>query len=995
MQKEFTAMSEIFGLSMSTILVVLVAMFSLCLLSVAMIAWRRPVLFKLGVRNIPRRRAQSTLIVVGLMLSTLIISAALGVGDTLEYSASSDVYRQLGHVDEIVVKSQEFEADINSALLETIDESALHQVDTALAGNGQVDGIMPLLDVRVPVLNEAAGQVEPSAIMTGIDPSRLGQFDGLHAADGGNVDLAALTAGQVVISEEAADVLDASIGDTLTVFYNNAPVTLDVADIAADSTLAGQRETAISMVMPLAHLQEMTGQTGRLTGVVISNAGGARDSSAPTDDVIAALKPSLEGNGLGVAAIKADSVDQSQQLASVFTSLFLVLGLFSVAAGVLLIVLIFTMLAAERRSEMGMARAVGTHRRQLIQQFVAEGSAYAILSGLVGAALGVLATWGIGIGMKALFGQFLPIEPHVTLRSLVVAYCLGMVITFLAVVGSSWKVSRLNIVAAVRDIPDVTSPKRKKSGLVWGILFLVGGAFLTLQGLDAGQAFSFYAGMSLMPFGVARVLRFFGTPGRPVYTIVGSAIVALWMLPQDVANSLFGELDGDMEMFFLSGIFMVIGATIVIVHNIDFLLAGISRLGGVFRSKLPAIRTAVAYPGAAQGRTGMTIAMFSLIIFSLVMIATMNQNYVNMFLGDDANAGWDVRTDAQNANPITDFEGLLRADGVDTSGFTAVGAVTSPSPFGSEARQAGTDAWQRTTVHGMDAAFITESELVFQQRAEGYDSDEAIIAALRNEPNVAVADVSVLPAGTGAIGGGGDPLQLAGLTTEDTTFAPYPVELAKPDGGAATVMIIGIIDSKIGSLTGLYAAQPTIDAVYPNLAMSSWYVALNDADQADEVAKGIEASLMQNGAQSVSIRDELKDAQKQEAGFLYLIEGFMGLGLFVGIAAVGVIAYRSVVERRQQIGVLRALGYQRGMVSLSFLIETGFVVGMGVISGTALGLVLSRNLFTADTEDAAFSVPWPIIGTILLATMIVSLLMTWMPSRQAASIAPAEALRYE
>ncbi len=61
-------------------------------------------------------------------------------------------------------------------------------------------------------------------------------------------------------------------------------------------------------------------------------------------------------------------------------------GLFSIAAGILLIVLIFAMLAAERRAEMGMARAVGTQRRQLIQQFVAEGTGYALLAGLVGAA---------------------------------------------------------------------------------------------------------------------------------------------------------------------------------------------------------------------------------------------------------------------------------------------------------------------------------------------------------------------------------------------------------------------------------------------------------------------------------------------------------------------------------------------------------------------------------------------------------------------------------
>jgi ABC-type antimicrobial peptide transport system permease subunit len=71
------------------------------------------------------------------------------------------------------------------------------------------------------------------------------------------------------------------------------------------------------------------------------------------------------------------------------------MSLFSVAAGVLLIILIFSMLAAERRPEMGMARALGAQRRQLIEQFLVEGAAYALLSGLIGAALGVILSTGI------------------------------------------------------------------------------------------------------------------------------------------------------------------------------------------------------------------------------------------------------------------------------------------------------------------------------------------------------------------------------------------------------------------------------------------------------------------------------------------------------------------------------------------------------------------------------------------------------------------------
>ncbi len=92
-------MADLFGISMTTIMLVLLALLAVCLLSVAWVAWRRPVIFKLGVRNIPRRRAQTSLIVVGLMLSTMIIAAALGTGDTIDYSMSADVYDNVGHVD--------------------------------------------------------------------------------------------------------------------------------------------------------------------------------------------------------------------------------------------------------------------------------------------------------------------------------------------------------------------------------------------------------------------------------------------------------------------------------------------------------------------------------------------------------------------------------------------------------------------------------------------------------------------------------------------------------------------------------------------------------------------------------------------------------------------------------------------------------------------------------------------------------------------------------
>ncbi|MEC9013646.1 MAG: FtsX-like permease family protein, partial [Chloroflexota bacterium] len=149
------------------------------------------------------------------------------------------------------------------------------------------------------------------------------------------------------------------------------------------------------------------------------------------------------------------------------------------------------------------------------------------------------------------------------------------------------------------------------------------------------------------------------------------------------------------------------------------------------------------------------------------------------------------------------------------------------------------------------------------------------------------------------------------------------------------------------------------------------------------------------GAILSELVDEIAGANR---AFNYLFTSFMGLGLMVGIAALGVVSLRAVVERRQQIGVLRAIGYRRGMVQLSFLTESSFVVIMGVAIGVGLGTVISYNIvkdIQEDLETVRFSIPWLQIGIIVAIAYVFSLVTTYMPSRQASRIYPAEALRYE
>jgi len=133
----------------------------------------------------------------------------------------------------------------------------------------------------------------------------------------------------------------------------------------------------------------------------------------------------------------------------------------------------------------------------------------------------------------------------------------------------------------------------------------------------------------------------------------------------------------------------------------------------------------------------------------------------------------------------------------------------------------------------------------------------------------------------------------------------------------------------------------------------------------------------------------MRDALSQQYVFQYLLLGFLTVGLVVGVAALGVISTRAVVERRQQIGMLRALGFQRKMVSWVFLIESSFVALLGIGLGASLALIPAAQMITdmaADIPGLTFQVPWTEIIVVSGLAYAMSLLTTWFPAVQASKI---------
>jgi hypothetical protein len=282
------------------------------------------------------------------------------------------------------------------------------------------------------------------------------------------------------------------------------------AERPAEFVVAGVYESGAnpasdaSMVMPLARLQGLVGEKGRVNEVLVTHGGPAVEGGEHTGSTLSAIEPLLAEGDLEAEPVKREAIDGADTRGETFSALFVLFGQFSVAAGMLLIFLIFVMLAAERKKELGIARAVGMRRTGLIRAFALEGALYALAAGVLGSVLGV----GVGWVMVRLLGEGfaggeggLRISFAASPGDVVLAFCVGMVLTFIVVLLSSWRVSRLNVVRAVRDIPE---PDREGSTL-WGVLVAgllpLAGAVAFWRGL-ATETMAFYlGGISLVLIG--------------------------------------------------------------------------------------------------------------------------------------------------------------------------------------------------------------------------------------------------------------------------------------------------------------------------------------------------------------------------------------------------------------------------------------------------------------------------------------------------------------
>ena len=279
-------MEELFGIPMDVIMAILLAAFLPALTGVAIMAWRNRVMLKLGLRNIPRRKSQTGLIVVGIMISTLIMAAAFGTGDSITFSIRKNATDALGPIDQIIFSARADESDtVGSFNYFSLDR--YEQLKVELAEFDLVDGLAPGIGEFAPTVNIRTALSEGQMQVTGVDPNSLDGFGRFHLVNGQEINLETLGPGDALINEDAAEELDAQYGDDLVTYVGGLSITFKVQGVVDSGGLAGVGPT---LLVRLDRAQEMVERENQINSIAVSNQGGVIDGAEVSDEVTDALR---------------------------------------------------------------------------------------------------------------------------------------------------------------------------------------------------------------------------------------------------------------------------------------------------------------------------------------------------------------------------------------------------------------------------------------------------------------------------------------------------------------------------------------------------------------------------------------------------------------------------------------------------------------------------------------------------------------------------------
>ena len=181
--------------------------------------------------------------------------------------------------------------------------------------------------------------------------------------------------------------------------------------------------------------------------------------------------------------------------------------------------------------------------------------------------------------------------------------------------------------------------------------------------------------------------------------------------------------------------------------------------------------------------------------------------------------------------------------------------------------------------------------------------------------------------------------------------------------------------------------------------ISSLEIYIADTDYTDRLMDEVKSVLYQafnrnEDSYFVFAMDSLLDTMNEMMSMLtYMLAGIASIALLVGGIGIMNMMLVSVSERKQEIGLRKAMGAAPGRIQLQFLLESVVLSLMGGIVGVILGLLISIAAAGLLGTDFVFSASAVALGVGF--STAVGIIFGWAPARKASRLSPIDALRSE
>ena len=704
---------------------------------------------------------------------------------------------------------------------------------------------------------------------------------------------------------------------------------------------------------------------------------------------------------LQIVTAKENALQAAEEGAGLLSAMFLVFGAFTIGAGILLVLTIVLMLSETRRIDLATLRAIGLKKSDMRALTTIEGVLTSSIASILGGVIGLLLAWIVSLGFSSVFNSVGAdsIEYSFSMNSMLIGISTGFVVAMSTIWVTALWTSRLNIVEALKGVISTN-----KTGIPWWLLLFIiiftGGGLLTLLstftiGSDSSLRHATWnVSASLLIIGIVPIFTFIVPKlmglklrnlGQNTVAIVGICLFIWGILPENFAPVDDG-VKADEITFAVMGIIEVFAGVMILSSIAPRAVSKLMDLR-VFPTGLrSSAKIGLAYPASTPLKTAVIMGMFSLTVFSVIVLAGYSVQFEEHSSGyvSDASGDFEILLSSSRQSPL-ELSGNVSDWGLNesiSSKIDAVGKVNRAIVWLDDGEEK-----IGYILRGVDDNFIDHGAIPLDSWDPSLgDTEKEAWDSIKDNQNTVFVDSSFSLT---------DPSTGESLMGIDLPIGKsiLLVDISNP-GNTRTVTVGGVLSESSQLFSaGVWMNGEIVDEQFGGV-VTRMYVSHDDTISSEVVEESISKQLAKDGVYSSVIEDEILVLLGLIFAILAIFQSYLALGLFVGIAGIGVVTYRSVSERTSEIGMIRAIGFTKRRLLTSMLIEISWISVLGMANGVFVALLFHKALYDEFWKDQGVGLilPWGISISLLIFGWIFVILATMVPLIKATKITPAEAL---